>query len=73
MKMLGVLDHFSLANFNWSYLKISDILSSVPLQRILFMKQQGRALYQRYFSSVEKITITAVQVTLDLPSYKQEN
>ncbi|VDO49965.1 unnamed protein product [Brugia timori] len=43
-------------------LTISDVLNAIPLDRILFMKQQSRGLYQRYFSSVEKITLTALQI-----------
>ncbi|VBB30718.1 unnamed protein product [Acanthocheilonema viteae] len=43
-------------------LTISNVLSAIPVDRILFMKQQSRALYQRYFSSVEKIALTSLQI-----------
>ncbi|VDN00698.1 unnamed protein product [Thelazia callipaeda] len=43
-------------------LTISDMLSAIPLDRILFLKQQSRGLYQRYFSSVEKIVLTSLQI-----------
>ncbi|VDK79033.1 unnamed protein product [Litomosoides sigmodontis] len=43
-------------------LTISDVLSAIPVERILFMKQQSRGLYQRYFSSVEKIAVTSLQI-----------
>ncbi|VDN18755.1 unnamed protein product [Gongylonema pulchrum] len=43
-------------------LTVSDILSSIPVNRILFMKQQSRGLYLRYFSSVEKIVLTSLQI-----------
>ncbi|EFO19790.2 exostosin-1 [Loa loa] len=43
-------------------LTISDVLSAIPFDRILFMKQQSRGLYQRYFSSVEKIALTSLQI-----------
>uniref|UniRef100_A0A0R3RPY1 Exostosin-2 n=1 Tax=Elaeophora elaphi TaxID=1147741 RepID=A0A0R3RPY1_9BILA len=43
-------------------LTISDVLNAIPVDRILFMKQQSRGLYQRYFSSVEKIALTSLQI-----------
>ncbi|VDK89388.1 unnamed protein product, partial [Onchocerca ochengi] len=43
-------------------LTISDVLSAIPVDHILFMKQQSRGLYQRYFSSVEKIVLTSLQI-----------
>ncbi|VDK50229.1 unnamed protein product [Anisakis simplex] len=43
-------------------LTITDILQSIPIVQIIYMKQQARALYQRYFSSVEKIVLTTVQI-----------
>ncbi|KAM3727444.1 Exostosin-1a [Dirofilaria immitis] len=43
-------------------LTISDVLNAIPIDRILFMKQQSRGLYQRYFSSVEKIVLTSLQI-----------
>uniref|UniRef100_A0A914ZQK2 Exostosin GT47 domain-containing protein n=2 Tax=Parascaris univalens TaxID=6257 RepID=A0A914ZQK2_PARUN len=43
-------------------LTISDVLKAIPFERVLYMKQQARGLYHRYFSSVEKIVLTSVQI-----------
>lgn len=43
-------------------LTISDVLNAIPLSRVVHMKQQARALYQRYFSSVEKIVLTSMRI-----------
>ncbi|VDM40853.1 unnamed protein product [Toxocara canis] len=43
-------------------LTISDVLEAIPIERVVHMKQQARALYHHYFSSVEKIVLTSIQI-----------
>uniref|UniRef100_A0A0N5AJQ8 Exostosin-1 n=1 Tax=Syphacia muris TaxID=451379 RepID=A0A0N5AJQ8_9BILA len=45
-----------------SVLTITDSLNAIPLSRIMYMRQQARGLYQRYFSSVERIVLTSVEI-----------
>ncbi|KAI1694599.1 exostosin family domain-containing protein [Ditylenchus destructor] len=43
---------------------ISDYLLNIPKERVMEMKRQGQLLYKKYFSSVEKIILTTLEIAL---------
>ena len=45
-------------------LLVNDILAAIPKWKVVEMKKRGRELYRRYFSTVERITVGTLQVTL---------
>ncbi|KAH7670033.1 exostosin-1, partial [Aphelenchoides avenae] len=42
-----------------------DFLREIPASKVLAMKRQTQELYHKYFSSVEKIVLTSVQMIMD--------
>ncbi|GMR32465.1 hypothetical protein PMAYCL1PPCAC_02660 [Pristionchus mayeri] len=43
-------------------LLVNDILASFSRSKIMEMKERGRLLYHRYFASVEKISLTTIEL-----------
>lgn len=45
--------------------KVPDIVRSISTSRILALRQQTQVLWERYFSSIEKIIFTTFEVSMN--------
>ncbi|XP_053680878.1 exostosin-1 isoform X1 [Anopheles nili] len=55
-------------------LQVPDIVRSVSTSRILALRQQTQVLWERYFSSIEKIIFTTFEIIRErLPDYPRRN
>lgn len=55
-------------------LQVPDIVRSISASRILALRQQTQVLWERYFSSIEKIVFTTFEIIRErLPDYPHRN
>ncbi|XP_061509479.1 exostosin-1 [Anopheles gambiae] len=55
-------------------LQVPDIVRSISTSRILALRQQTQVLWERYFSSIEKIIFTTFEIIRErLPDYPHRN
>ncbi|XP_065089459.1 exostosin-1 [Ochlerotatus camptorhynchus] len=55
-------------------LQVPDIVRSISTSRILALRQQTQVLWERYFSSIEKIVFTTFEIIRErLPDYPHRN
>lgn len=44
-------------------MQVPELVRSIPLSKVLALRQQTQILWERYFSSIEKIVFTTFEVT----------
>lgn len=52
--------------YSLNLVQVPELVRSVPPERVLALRQQTQLLWEQYFSSIEKIVFTTIEVGIQI-------